>query len=80
LAAVPAKHNTRVITVSVEDKCDKHKPKIPKLNQFIKFFYVTLINSRINRLPEGNGSATFKQMVIIIIIISVQSNVAHYVL
>jgi len=66
LAAVPAKNKTKVITVSVEDMYDRHKPKFPKCNKFIKFFYVTIINSCINRLPEGNGSVAFKQMVIII--------------
>ena len=57
---------------------DTHKPKIPKCNKFIKFFYVTIINSCINRLPEGKGSIAFKQ--IVIMITSVQSSVAHYVL
>ena len=78
MVAVPAKHNTKVITVSVEDKYDTHKPNIPKCNKLIMFFYVTLIKSCSNRLPEGKGSVAFKQ--VMIILASVQSNVIHCVL
>lgn len=80
MVAVPAKHNRKVITISVTDKYDTHKPKIPERNKFIMFFYVTLNKSCSNRLPEGKESVAFKQMVIIISITSVQSNVIHYVL
>lgn len=77
MVAVPAKHNIKVITVSVEYKYDTHKPTIPKRNTF---FYVTLIKTFSNRLPEGNGSVAFKQMVTVISTISVWSKVVHYVL
>jgi hypothetical protein len=80
LVAVPAKHNTKVITVSVEEKYDAHETKIPKCNKFNTFFYVTPIKTFSNRLPEGKGSVAFKQMVIIVSITSVQSNFVHYVL
>jgi len=80
LVAVPAKHNAKVITVCIEDKYDTHKPKIPKRNIFIMFFYVTLIRSCSNRLSGGKGWAAFKQVVIIVSITSVQSSVIHYVL
>jgi hypothetical protein len=80
LVAVPAKHNIILKTVSVEDKYDTHKLKIPKRNKFNTFLYVTLINSFSNRFPEGKGSVTFKQMVMSISIISVMSKVVHYVL
>jgi hypothetical protein len=53
------KHKTKVITFAVEDKYDTHKSKIPKRNKLIVFFYVTLIKSCSNRLPEDKGSVAF---------------------